>query len=216
MSQNGSFSHHPSKAHIDESQNDGAKPGRLIGYARVSTDDQEVGVQRDALLRHGCVEIYADMAVSGSARSRPQLDACLRSLTAGDTLVVWKLDRLGRSAAHLALLLDDFQRRGIAFRSLTEALDSASPSGRMMGNLLAAFAQYERELISERTRATLLVKRQRGEPIGRPRSLSLEQERHARELAAAGEPKRRIARILGVHHATVYRALNRSSKGSQV
>jgi DNA invertase Pin-like site-specific DNA recombinase len=123
------------------------------GYARVSTDDQKADLQITALKKAGCEHVFTDTA-SGSSAKRPELARCLASLRAGDVLVVWKLDRLGRSLSHLVAVLSDLQGRGVAFLSLlTEAIDTGNAAGRLMGHILGALAEFERSLIVERTQA---------------------------------------------------------------
>lgn len=125
-----------------------------IGYARVSTDDQNLDLQRDALIEAGCVEIYEEKA-SGKSADRPELGQCLRALRAGDTFVVWRLDRLGRSLPDLVRIVADLEKRGIAVESLNEKIDTSSAAGRMVLHFFAMLAEYERNLIRERTRAGL-------------------------------------------------------------
>ncbi len=138
----------------------------LIGYARVSTRGQDLALQLDALERAGCERVYKDVG-SGTIRRRPELDACLDYLRAGDTLVVWRLDRLGRSLRHLVELVGELQEREIAFRSLTEAIDTNTPAGRLQLHLFAALAEFERELIRERASSGPRG-RSRPRPSGRP------------------------------------------------
>lgn len=139
----------------------------LIGYARVSTDEQNPALQFDALTRAGCARIFTDSA-SGALLNRPELDKALARLKPGDTLVTWKLDRLGRSLAHLISLVAQLEARGIAFCSLSEAIDTGTPSGRLLFHVMGALAEFERALISERTRAGMAAARARGSVIGRP------------------------------------------------
>lgn len=176
------------------------------GYARVSTDDQDPAAQVGALEAAGCDPVYIERA-SGSTMERPQWAECNRGLGRGDTLVVVRIDRLGRSLADLVAVLDDLGRRGVAFRSLTEGLDTTTPMGRMVYQLAAAFAEYERSLISERTRAGLAAARARGARIGRPPALTDEQRAIAHQLHDHGCNKAAIARILGVSRSTIRRAL---------
>lgn len=176
------------------------------GYARVSTDDQDPAAQVGALEAAGCDPVYIERA-SGSTMERPQWAECNRGLGRGDTLVVVRIDRLGRSLADLVAVLDDLGRRGVAFRSLTEGLDTTTPMGRMVYQLAAAFAEYERSLISERTRAGLAAARARGARIGRPPALTDEQRAIAHQLRDQGCNKAAIARILGVSRSTIRRAL---------
>ncbi len=140
----------------------------LIGYARVSTDEQSVDLQIDALERVGCERIFRDSGFSGVLRSRPALDDALSHAQAGDTVVVWRLDRLGRSLSHLILLVGDLENRGIAFRSLSEAIDTSTASGRLQFHMMGALAEFERALISERTKAGMAAARTRGVQLGRP------------------------------------------------
>ena len=139
------------------------------GYARVSTDDQKTDLQIAALKKAGCRHIFTDTA-SGAAK-RPELTRCLDSLRAGDTLIVWKLDRLGRSLSHLVAVLSELQEKGVAFLSLTEAIDTASAAGWLIGHMLAALAEFERSLIVERTQVGLKAAKKRGAKLGRRPSL---------------------------------------------
>jgi DNA invertase Pin-like site-specific DNA recombinase len=144
---------------------------RQLGYARVSTDDQELHLQIDALTRHGIQkkDIFMDK-LSGAKTERPGLTKCLASLQNGDILVVWRLDRLGRSMRHLITLVEDLRSKGIGFRSLSEgAIDTTSASGELIFNIFSALAQFERRLIQERTKAGLAAARARGRNGGRPK-----------------------------------------------
>jgi DNA invertase Pin-like site-specific DNA recombinase len=148
-----------------------AESKRLVGYARVSTDDQNLTLQVDALTRHGISKsgIFMDK-VSGAKCERPGLTKCLDALQSGDILVVWRLDRLGRSMRHLITLVEDLRERGIGFRSLNEgAIDTTSASGELIFNIFSALAQFERRLIQERTKAGLAAARARGRNGGRPK-----------------------------------------------
>ena len=176
------------------------------GYARVSTDDQKADLQIAALKGAGCDPIFTDTA-SGASSKRPELTRCLEALRAGDTLVVWKLDRLGRSLSHLVTVLSDLQGKGVAFKSLTEAIDTDTPAGRFMGHMLGALAEFERALIIERTQAGLKAAKQRGVKLGRRPALSPEQRQHARALLAQGESPATVARLLKVCRATLYNSL---------
>jgi DNA invertase Pin-like site-specific DNA recombinase len=176
------------------------------GYARVSTEDQKADLQVAALTKAGCEYVFTDTA-SGASTKRPELKRCLDSLRAGDVLVVWKLDRLGRSLSHLVAVLSDLQKRGVAFQSLTEAIDTASAAGRLMGHILGALAEFERALIVERTQAGLKAAKQRGQKLGRKPSLSEDQRKHARELLAKGESPAAVANLLNVCRATLYNSL---------
>ena len=176
------------------------------GYARVSTDDQKADLQTAALKKAGCEHVFTD-TVSGAASKRPELKRCLDTLRVGDILVVWKLDRLGRSLSHLVGVLSDLQGRGVAFLSLTEAIDTESAAGRLMGHILGALAEFERSLIVERTQAGLKAARQRGQKLGRKPSLSDDQRKHARTLLAKGESPAAVAKLLNVCRATLYNSL---------
>lgn len=140
----------------------------LIGYARVSTHEQDCALQEDALKAAGCDVIFLETA-SGAKRNRPQLQAALYAMTEGDTLVVWRLDRLARSLRHLLETIDILESKGAKFRSLTEAIDTASSGGRLILAVMGAIAEFERSIISERTRAGLEAARLRGRKGGRPR-----------------------------------------------
>jgi DNA invertase Pin-like site-specific DNA recombinase len=176
------------------------------GYARVSTDDQKADLQIAALKKAGCRHIFTD-TISGTVKKRPELTRCLESLRAGDVLIVWKLDRLGRSLSHLVAVLSDLQVRGVAFLSLTEAIDTESAAGRLMGHILGALAEFERALIVERTQAGLKAAKKRGTKLGRKPSLSDDQRKHARALLDKGESPATVAKLLNVCRATLYNSL---------
>ncbi|MEM5477106.1 recombinase family protein [Pacificibacter sp. AS14] len=142
--------------------------GRIIGYIRVSDADQSEALQLDALRKAGCVKLYRDHGVSGAKVARPALDQMMRDLKAGDTLTVWKLDRLGRSTIHLLQILSDLQERAIHFHAITQGIDTNTAVGRMIFGQLAVFAEYERSLISERTKAGMAAAKKRGVHVGRP------------------------------------------------
>lgn len=143
----------------------------IIGYARVSTEDQRLDLQLRALNVARCEHIFSDRGQSGAQFERDGLNAALAQLQAGDTLVVWRLDRLGRSLSALVNLIDQLGRRNVAFRSLTENIDTGSSGGRLMLHIMAALAEFERSVVSERTRAGLAAVRARGKQVGRPRLL---------------------------------------------
>jgi DNA invertase Pin-like site-specific DNA recombinase len=179
-----------------------------IGYARVSTSDQNLDLQAKALEAAGCAAIFRDDGVSGSLGSRPGLTEALAALRGGGVLVVWKLDRLGRSLGHLIRLLEDLGDSGIGFVSLTEAIDTTTSGGRLMFHLLAALAEFERSLIAERTRAGMAAARQRGAAIGRPRKLSANQLTDLRGVAHEGRVNlSALACRYGVSESTIRRAL---------
>src|SRR3954468_20223402 len=143
----------------------------LIGYARISTLDQTLALQQDALTQTGCEQLYTD-TVSGSVTERPGLTQALSHLRAGDTLVVWRLDRLGRSLPHLIETVSQLQQRGVGFRSLQEQLDTGASGGKLVFHVFGALAEFERDLIRERTHAGLAAARARGRLFGRPKVLS--------------------------------------------
>jgi DNA invertase Pin-like site-specific DNA recombinase len=178
-----------------------------IGYSRVSTDDQNPALQIDALKKAECAHIFQDK-LTGATIKRPALTKCLKNLRAGDTLIVWKLDRLGRSLRDLINMLDDLRDRGIEFRSLTEAIDTATPTGRAMWQMIGVLAELERTLIVERTRAGMQAARKRGIRPGPKKKLTPQQIEHAKELRKKGKHPDQIGLLLGgVSRATVYRAL---------
>ena len=183
--------------------------GRLIGYARVSTTEQDLQLQRDALIQVGCApeNIFVDTA-SGARTDRPGLDACLQALQPGDTLVVWRLDRLGRSMRHLVSVVDALRTRGIGFRSLCDGvIDTTTASGELVFHIFSALAQFERRLIQERTRAGLAAARARGRKGGRkPISPKDPRVQMAKKLAADRSlPIADICRTLRISRATFYR-----------
>jgi DNA invertase Pin-like site-specific DNA recombinase len=143
----------------------------LIGYARVSTDDQNLDLQRDALKQAGCEQIFTDH-ISGTKAERPGLTDALSHLRDGDTLVVWRLDRLGRTLPHLIETVNGLQNRGIGFKSLTESIDTTTSGGKLIFHIFGALAEFEREIIRERTNAGLSAARARGRKGGRPKALS--------------------------------------------
>jgi DNA invertase Pin-like site-specific DNA recombinase len=179
----------------------------IYGYARISTDDQNAQMQIDALKAVGCHQLAIDQGISGATTNRPALKVCLKSLERGDTLIVWKLDRLGRNLADLIAMLDDLTARGVAFRSLTEAIDTQTPTGRAMWQMIGILAELERSLIGERTRAGVAAAKRRGVKFGRKRKLTHQQIDHAKRLTEEGRAAREIAGLLGVSRATIYRAL---------
>ena len=179
----------------------------IIGYARVSTTDQNPQLQLDALHEAGATRIFTDHGVSGSMARRPELDACLDHLREGDVLTVWKLDRLGRNTQHVLAVVDELTSRGIGFRSLTEGLHTDGPMGKAMLTIMAAFAQLERDTMIERTRAGLAAAAANGRKGGRPRKVDDAAAAKARSLREKGVTATDIARMLAVSRATVYRYL---------
>jgi DNA invertase Pin-like site-specific DNA recombinase len=176
------------------------------GYARVSTDDQNPALQIAALRKAKCAHIFQDK-LTGATTKRPQLTRCLKTLRAGDTLIIWKLDRLGRSLRDLITTLDDLRDRGVHIHSLTENIDTETPTGRAMWQMIALLAELERSLIIERTRAGMQAARARGIRPGPKPKLSPQQIEHARKLYKQHESATAIAGILRCSRATVYRAL---------
>jgi len=177
------------------------------GYARVSTDDQTPALQLAALKKAGCKQIFKDDGLSGATTKRPALLRCMKKLESGDALIVWKLDRLGRSLRDLITILD-LKRRRVKFRSLTEHIDTNTPTGRAMWQMIGLLAELERSLISERTRAGVKAAQRRGVKFGRKRKLTPQQLDHARELIEKGEHDRQgIADLFKVSRTTLYRAL---------
>lgn len=186
--------------------------GVLIGYARVSTTDQNLEGQRRLLVEAGCYDVYADHGKSGATMARPELTQCLRALQPGNTLVVTKLDRLGRTVRGLVELLDSLHERGVMFRSLSEGIDTTTPSGRLMFSIIASVAEMERELIRERTKAGLAVAAGKG---GRPPRLQPNDVAEARRLRdQEKQTVESIAKKFKVHRSTIIRALRTDGLGS--
>ncbi len=177
-----------------------------IGYARVSTDEQNSNLQTDALKAAGCERIFTDKA-SGANVKRVELAKCLKTVAAGDTLIVWKLDRLGRSLRDIIGLLDDLKNREVAFLSVTEAIDTTTPTGRALWQMLGILAELERSLIQERTKAGRAAAVARGVKMGRKAKLTTQQVEHAKKLMEQGEHHDTVAKSLGVSRRTLYRAL---------
>jgi len=177
-----------------------------IGYARTSTADQNARLQRDALKAAGCEKVITEQ-ISGTSAKRPKLEKLLRSLKSGDVLTVWRLDRLGRSLPHLIEVVRDLEEKGAGFQSLSEEINTTTAGGRLIFHLMGALAEFERSLIVERTQAGLLAARKRGVRVGRPRSLSHAQVKHARKLIESGERPASVANSLGVNRSTLYRAM---------
>ncbi|MVF24246.1 recombinase family protein [Methylocaldum sp. BRCS4] len=181
----------------------------LIGYARVSTRDQNPALQLDALKAVGCEKVFIETA-SGASRERPELRQALDYARAGDTLVVWKLDRLARSMRQLIETVDDLETRKIGFKSLTEEIDTTTASGRLVFHIFGALATFERSLIQERTRAGLEAARARGRVGGRPRAMSADDLRVAKALLEQKFTGIEVAKRLGVSRATLYKRLAES------
>ena len=184
--------------------------GKKIGYARISTEDQKLDMQVAELKAAGCKKVFSDRA-SGAKSDRPGLDECLKSLRKGDTLMVWRLDRLGRSVRHLVNVVTELKERGIGFKSLHDgAIDTTTASGDLIFNIFAALAQFERELIRERTRAGLAAARARGRTGGRPSvspdnpKVRMAKKMHADRSISIED----ICSTLKISRATLYRYLS--------
>lgn len=182
----------------------------LIGYARISTDEQNLAMQLDALRLAGCHQVFCDEGISGAATERRALNDALASLSAGDVLVVWKLDRLGRSLAHLIQITTRLEAEGVGFRSLSEAIDTTTASGRLLFHVMGAIAEFERSLISERTRAGMAAAKARGQHLGRDRKLTDEDVLWAKRMIEAGKfTPEDVTIALRVSPMTLRRALQR-------
>ena len=182
--------------------------GQRIGYARVSTDDQNLDLQHDALRKAGIVDnrLYSDTA-SGKDAERKELAACLKALREGDTLVVWRLDRLGRSLPDLVRIVGELEQKGVSFESLTEKIETGSAAGKLVFHVFAALAEFERNLIRERTRAGLVAARARGRSGGRKPKLT---DAQIKEMVDAQKlPIGRIAELYGVSRTTIYKVAPR-------
>jgi len=187
-----------------------------IGYARVSTSDQKLDLQTDALRAAGCDRLFSDV-VSGAKAERPGLQQTLAACRRGDTLVVWKFDRLGRSLPHLVQTVHDLGERGVGFQSLQENIDTTSSSGRLVFNLFATLAEFERDLIRERTRAGLTAARARGRKGGRPKGVN--QAKLKAALALKQDPQhsiREICQIVGISRNTYYKYTRRAQEQALV
>jgi DNA invertase Pin-like site-specific DNA recombinase len=181
--------------------------GDLLGYARVSTTDQDPALQLDALRAEGCVKVFTDKA-SGKLDRRPQLDRLLDQLRPSDTVVVWRLDRLGRSLRHLIQLSEDLAEKKVGLKSLSEAIDTSSANGRLFFKLMGSLAEFERDLISERTHAGLEAARARGRVGGRPPVMTPDKIKVARQMYRSKDHTvEAIAKTLGVSRKTIYRHL---------
>ena len=180
-----------------------------IGYARVSTLDQKVDLQLDALKQAGCEEIYTEK-FTGSTRTRPELESCLRTLRTGDVLVVWRLDRLGRSLKDLVGIITELEQRGVAFRSVTEAIDTSTSGGKLVFHIFGALAEFERSIIQERTRAGLAAARARGRQGGRKPKMSTSDVRKAKAmLQDPSITKTEVAMHFSVSRVTLNASLRR-------
>jgi DNA invertase Pin-like site-specific DNA recombinase len=184
----------------------------LVGYMRVSTEEQTTSLQKDALLKYGVDErnIFADV-VSGASKNRDGLNAVLEFLKSGDTLVVWKLDRLGRSLAHLISIITSLKEKNIAFVSLTEGMDTTTASGELFFHIFGALAQFERSLIQQRVKAGLESARLRGKSGGRPKAIDDEKLKVIKEALVSGMSKATVCRTFGVKRSTLIDSLRRDS-----
>lgn len=183
----------------------------LIGYARVSTQDQNLTLQREALINAGCEKVFEDK-VSGTRADRPGLSKTLEMLREGDTLVVWKLDRLGRSVKQLVDMVSELNKQGIQFKSLTDSIDTGTTSGRFFFQVMASLAEMERELTIERTRAGLEVAKKLGRKGGRKPKMTDSKIESAKKLLSSGVPPKEVAKNLGVSVSTLYRWLPASTQ----
>lgn len=179
----------------------------IIGYARVSTSDQDTALQIDALKKSGCEKVYQEK-VSGASKERPELIKCLDALRAGDTLTVWRLDRLGRSLKELVSIIAELDQKQTGFKSITEFIDTTTPTGKLQFHVFAALAEFERSLIQERTKAGLAAARARGRKGGRPNKLDEKAIKHARAMLLDPEiTKTEVAKKLGVTRSTLNKYL---------
>jgi DNA invertase Pin-like site-specific DNA recombinase len=179
-----------------------------IGYARVSTTEQILDMQLSALKKHECDHIFSDYGFSGANPNRPGFKEALNLAVPGSTIVVWRLDRLGRSLRHLVEVMGDLRSRQVGVVSLTEGIDTRSPTGQFTFHIIAALAEFERSLISERTRAGIAAAKDRGKRPGRPSSLTPSQIDLAMDLLKSNSEKS-VASILNVHHKTLRRQLSK-------
>ena len=183
-----------------------------IGYARVSTDEQKLDAQLDALKKDGCEKIYEEKR-SGGKKDRPILEECLNDLRSGDTLVVTKLDRLGRTLKQLVELIETFKQRGIHFRCLTDPIDTTSPSGEFFFHIMGAFSELERNLIRERTAVGLRAARSRGKTGGRPETISTDKKELAYQLYMENKRSlKEISESIGISRMTIYRYIEKRER----
>jgi DNA invertase Pin-like site-specific DNA recombinase len=176
-----------------------------IGYARVSTDEQNLDLQLDALKAAGCEKIFMDQGISGITRERAGLSEALGAIGKEDILIVWKLDRLGRSLGFLCELIEGLKEQGIGFQSLTDGIDTTTNGGKLVFHIMGALAEFERDLIRERTKAGMKAAKKRGKHVGRPKSLSNGQVQHMHELLDAGKTQAEVAELFGVSANTIGR-----------
>jgi len=184
----------------------------LIGYARVSTQDQNLDLQKDALEKAGCEKVYVEQ-ISGGSSTRPELDKTMETLRGGDTLVVWRLDRLGRSLKHLIDLVNEMEQRKIGLRSLTESMDTNTSGGKLIFHIFGALSEFERNLIRERTQAGLAAARARGRKGGRP--LALDDKKREITVRLYNEREhtvKEICEIMGISKPTLYSYLRKAEE----
>ena len=187
----------------------------LIGYARVSMDDQNLDLQQDALQQAGCETIFKDQITSRAA-FRPGLDQMMAVLREGDTLYVWRLDRLGRSLSHLIELMSHLEKKRVGLVSLTESIDTTTSSGKLVFHIFGALAEFERNLIRERTLAGLAAARARGRLGGRPPALNTKQQQVAVQLYRERKhPVKEVCRIMGISKPTLYSYVKKSKSGTK-
>lgn len=186
----------------------------VVGYARVSTADQNLDLQLDALKQAGASPIYEEHCSGGSAE-RPELHQCIRALRQGDTLAVWRLDRLGRNLRDLIQIVSDLEAKGVAFRSLRESIDTAGPAGKLVFHLFASLAEFERELLRERTNSGLVAARARGRKGGRPSVLTATEITNALSMMRDPQiPVREICRLYKISRSTLYNYASGSSSST--
>lgn len=187
-----------------------------IGYVRVSTQDQNLDLQDDAMKSAGVEKVFHDLGVSGAKADRPGLQAALDYCRDGDTFVVWRLDRLGRNLTHVRATIEELKERGVGFRSLSEGLTSEGIMGKLMITIIAAFAEFERDVMIERTQAGMAAARLRGNVGGRPPKLTPAQVKRAQGMRDAGTATvPEIAAMMGVSVPTMYRMLSQPEKAAQ-
>lgn len=178
---------------------------KRYGYARVSTQDQNLDLQRNALQLACCDKIYTDQGVSGAKNDRPGLNKLLKQLHTGDTLVVWRLDRLGRSLPYLVHIIESLKQQKIHFVSITESIDTSTSGGKLLFHLMAALAEFERSLISERTRAGMAAAKANGKAIGKPQALTAIEKKEVLVALDNQVPIKELAKQYGVHARTIQR-----------
>lgn len=183
-----------------------------IGYARVSTDEQNLDLQLDALKAAGCEKIFMDQGISGITKERAGLSEALLAIGKEDVLIVWKLDRLGRSLGFLCELVERLKGQGAGFQSLTDGIDTTTTGGKLVFHIMGALAEFERDLIRERTKAGMKAAKKRGKHVGRPKSLSNGQVQHMRELLDGGKTQAEVAELLGVSANTIGREVRKNGR----